>query len=45
MNPMNALQYSKVDVSLKDFALNPVSPYSGKFIGFKIDQGTLNIRN
>ena len=42
MNPMNALQYSKVDVSLKDFRLNPVSPYSGKFIGFKIDQGTLH---
>jgi hypothetical protein len=45
MNPMNALQYSKANVSLKDFALPPVSPYSGKFIGFKIDQGTLNIRN
>ncbi len=42
MNPMNALQYSKVDVSLKDFRLNSVSPYSGKFIGFKIDQGTLH---
>jgi outer membrane protein OmpA-like peptidoglycan-associated protein len=41
MNPMNALQYSKVDVSLNDFELKPVSPYSGKFIGFKIDQGTL----
>ena len=42
MNPMNALQYSKVDVSLKDFELKPVSPYSGKFIGFKINQGTLH---
>ncbi len=42
MNPMNALQYSKVDVSLKNFKLNPVSPYSGKFIGFKIDQGTMH---
>jgi len=42
MNPMNALKYSKVDMSLKNFALPPVSPYSGKFIGFKIDQGTLN---
>ena len=42
MNPMNALQYSKVDVSLKDYALKPVSPYSGKFIGFKINQGTLH---
>ena len=42
MNPMNALHYSKVDVSLKEFALKPVSPYSGKFIGFKINQGTLH---
>jgi outer membrane protein OmpA-like peptidoglycan-associated protein len=43
MNPMNALQYSKTNVSLKDFALSPVSPYSGKFIGYRIDRGTLNI--
>ena len=42
MNPMNALTYSKVDFSLKDFALKPVSPYSGKFVGFKIDRGTLH---
>ncbi len=42
MNPMSALQYSKVDVSLKDFELKPLSPYSGKFIGFKINQGTLH---
>jgi hypothetical protein len=43
MNPMNALKYSQANVSLKDFALPPVSPYSGKFIGYTIDQGTLNI--
>lgn len=43
MNPMNALKYSKANVSLKDFALPPVSPYSGKFIGYKIDQGTLHV--
>lgn len=42
MNPMSALQYSKVAASLKDFELKPVSPYSGKFIGFKINQGTLH---
>ena len=42
MNPMNAMQYSNVNVSLNDFALKPVSPYSGKFIGYKIAQGTLH---
>jgi outer membrane protein OmpA-like peptidoglycan-associated protein len=42
MNPMNALTYSKVDFSLKDFELKPVSPYSGKFVGFKIDRGRLH---
>ncbi len=42
MNPMNALTYSKVDFSLKDFDLKPVSPYSGKFVGYKIDRGTLH---
>jgi hypothetical protein len=41
MNPINALRYSKVGLSLKDFALRPISPYSGKFIGFEIDRGTL----
>ena len=43
MNPINALQSSKVDVSLKDFDLKPVSPYSGKFVGYKIDRGTLHL--
>jgi hypothetical protein len=42
MNPMNALKYSQANVSLKDFSLPPVSPYSGKFIGYTIDQGTLH---
>ena len=42
MNPMNALKYSRVNFSLKDFQLQPASPYSGKFIGFKIDKGSLH---
>jgi outer membrane protein OmpA-like peptidoglycan-associated protein len=42
MNPLNALDYTKVDVSLKEFDLKPTSPYAGKFIGFKIDKGTLH---
>jgi outer membrane protein OmpA-like peptidoglycan-associated protein len=43
MNPMSARQYSKADVSLKDFDLKPVSPYSGKFVGYNIDKGTLHL--
>jgi outer membrane protein OmpA-like peptidoglycan-associated protein len=41
MNPMNALQYSKVDMLMTDFALTSVSPYAGKYIGYKIDKGAL----
>lgn len=44
MNPMNAMQYTKVDFSLKDFDLKPVSPYSGKYVGYKIAQGTLHLK-
>jgi len=43
MNPMNALKDSRANVSVKDFALPAVSPYSGKFIGYTIDFGTLNV--
>jgi outer membrane protein OmpA-like peptidoglycan-associated protein len=43
MNPLNARQYAKVDFSLKDFNLEPVSPYSGKYAGYKIAEGTLNL--
>ncbi|MBC2710515.1 MAG: DUF748 domain-containing protein [Desulfosarcina sp.] len=44
MNPMNALQYTKVDFSLKDFDLIPVSPYSGNYVGYKIAQGKLHLK-
>lgn len=44
MNPMNALQYTQVDFSLKDFGLEPVSPYSGKYIGYRIDKGKLGLK-
>ncbi len=43
MNPLNAMQYTHVDFSLKDFDLKPVSPYSGKYIGYKIEEGTLHL--
>ena len=44
MNPMNAFQYTQVDFALNDFDLESVSPYSGKYIGYKIDQGKLQLR-
>jgi hypothetical protein len=44
MNPLNAMHYTYVDLSLEDFELKPVSPYSGKFVGYKIAEGTLHLR-
>jgi outer membrane protein OmpA-like peptidoglycan-associated protein len=44
MNPMNAFQYTQVDFALSDFDLKSVSPYSGKYIGYKIDQGKLQLK-
>lgn len=44
MNPMNAFQYTQVDFALNDFDLKSVSPYSGKYIGYKIDQGKLQLK-
>jgi outer membrane protein OmpA-like peptidoglycan-associated protein len=43
MNPLNAMQYAKVDFALKDFMLKPVSPYSSKYAGYKIAEGTLDL--
>ena len=43
MNPLNAMHYAKVDFSLKDFKLKPVSPYSAKYVGYKIEEGTLDL--
>ena len=43
MNPLNAMQYAKVDFALKDFKLKPVSPYSSKYAGYKIAEGTLDL--
>jgi hypothetical protein len=41
MSPMNALNYTEVTFSMKDFELKPVSPYTGKYGGFIIDKGAL----
>jgi len=44
MNPLNAKQYAKVDFFLNDFDLKSVSPYSAKYVGYKIAQGALNLK-
>ena len=44
MNPMNAFQYTQVDFALNDFDLKPVSPYAGKYVGYKIDEGKLHLK-
>ena len=43
MNPLNAMHSAKVDFSLKDFKLPPVSPYSAKYAGYKIADGKLHL--
>jgi outer membrane protein OmpA-like peptidoglycan-associated protein len=43
MNPLNAMHYAKVDFSLKDFKLKPVSPYASKYAGYKIAEGKLHL--
>ena len=43
MNPLNAMQYAKVDFLLKGFKLKPLSPYSGEYAGYKIAGGGLNL--
>ncbi|MFC1828836.1 DUF748 domain-containing protein [Thermodesulfobacteriota bacterium] len=44
MNPLNALQHTEVDFSLKDFDLKPISAYSANTIGYHIAQGTLHLK-
>ena len=43
INPLNPLRHAKVEFSLDSFGLAPVSPYSGKFIGYKIAEGKLDL--
>jgi len=44
MNPMHAFRYTQVAFALTDFDLKPVSPYSGKYIGYNIGQGRLQLK-
>lgn len=43
LNPLNAKQATEAKVSLKHVKLNPADPYSGKFLGYRLTRGELNV--
>jgi hypothetical protein len=43
INPFDDHQTNKLTITLKDMDLTPASPYSGKFAGYRIAQGKLNL--
>ena len=43
INPFSPLLTNDLKISLKDMDLTPVSAYSGKFAGYRIAQGKLNL--
>jgi hypothetical protein len=43
INPFSKTETKNLKVTLKDFDLTPTSPYSGKFAGYRIAQGKLNL--
>jgi hypothetical protein len=43
MNPLNAMQSAKLDFLLQGFKLTSVSPYFGKYVGYNIAEGALDL--
>ncbi len=43
INPFSGTQTNEINVSVKDVDLTPTSPYSGKFAGYRIARGKLNL--
>ena len=43
INPFNGTQTNEIKVSVKDVDLTPTSPYAGKFAGYRIARGKLNL--
>jgi hypothetical protein len=43
INPFSGTQTNDVKISVKDVDLTPTSPYSGKFAGYRITMGKLNM--
>jgi hypothetical protein len=43
INPFSGTQTNDIKVSVKDMDLTPASPYSGRFAGYRITEGKLNL--
>jgi len=43
INPFSGTQTNNIKVSVKDMDLTPASPYSGRFAGYRIAEGKLNL--
>jgi hypothetical protein len=43
INPFSGKQTNDIKVSVKDMDLTPASPYSGRFAGYRIAEGKLNL--
>ena len=43
INPFSGTQTNDMKISVKDVDLTPASPYSGKFAGYRIAEGKLNL--
>jgi uncharacterized protein involved in outer membrane biogenesis len=43
INPFSGTQTNDIKISVKDMDLTPASPYAGKFAGYRIAEGKLNL--
>ena len=43
INPFSGTQTNNIKISVKDVDMTPASPYSGKFAGYRIAEGKLNL--
>jgi hypothetical protein len=43
INPFSGTQTNAIKISVKDMDLTPASPYAGKFVGYRIAEGKLNL--
>jgi hypothetical protein len=43
LNPFSGTETNDMKITLKDMDLTPASPYSGKFAGYRIAEGKLNL--